>query len=440
MKKRKVNIWVIALISLVVLLVVLFAIFGKGNDTILVIADKPELRNITETVIADGTVQPEVEVKVSSLVTGEILDIRFKEGDSVKKGDLMVIINPELLESGKDRARAALNNAKANKASTEARLEQAKSRRLQLELNYNRNKKLAEQKVLSEAEFDAIRVEFEVAKAEVKAAEKAVEAAQFQIESVAASLKEAEQSLGLTRIYAPMTGVISKLNVEKGERVVGTAQMAGTELLRVADMSSIELKVNVSESDIIRVSVGDSAKIEVAAFDKKAFTGIIREISTSSNSGGLGASVGSDQITNFEVKISILKESYEDLLPKLGKGRVSPFFPGMSGMAEIKTETVFNTVSVPIEAITSRKNEMKDMQSNAAPKTVVYVIDGSVVKEKEIKTGIQDTRYIAITEGLDTTKQIAVGPPNTISRLLKDGTKIKISNKDEIFKRQINKK
>lgn len=434
-KNRK---WIYIGLAVLVVFILLISVFGKGESYTLVYTDKVELRSVTETVIADGFIHPEVEVKISSLVTGEITGIYIREGDSVRKGQLLLTINPELLESNLDRAEAGLDNARANKATAEARLEQARARELQARSNYERNKKLFEQKVIAQAEFDVIEVEYRTAQAEVKAAEKAVEAAVYTIRSFTAGFKEAQQSLSQTRIVSPMDGIVSKLNVEKGERVVGTAQMAGTELLRVADMSTVEIRVNVSESDIVRVAVGDTANIEVGAYENQQFKGLVREISNSSNNtGATGIASATEQVTNFEVRIRLLRESYDSLMHDLGRGKVSPFLPGMTGMAEIMTRTVDKGVTVPIEAVTTRK-AMGDSSTrgNDKPRTVVYTLQDGKAKEVEVKTGVQDSKYFTILQGLKEGETVITGPANTVARVLKDGSLVKVTEKDEIFKKQ----
>ncbi len=457
-KAKKNKIWIYTGIGLIAILII-FAIFkGSKEEITRVTAEEAALRTISETVSANGKVQPEVEVKISPDVAGEITDLFVREGDSVKAGQLLLRINPEIWSTNLERAFASLNNAKANAAGAKARLAQAKARLIESEPSYNRNKKLFADKVISLAEFQTSEATYLSAKAEVDAAHENVKAAEFTVKSAEAAVREAQENLRRTNIYAPMNGVVSKLNVEKGERVVGTSQMAGTELLRVADLSSMEMKVEVGENDIVRVKLGDTAEIEIDAYGKRKFIGIVKEIANSPlSTTGTSGSMSADQVTNFEVKIRILRESYADLSAKLSINQ-SPFRPGMSGTVEIKTRKVTNVITVPIEAVTTDKSESnnkKDQENNADDedvqvekkseksdansleeknKEIVYkFVDGKAIKT-EVKTGIQDNRYIQIISGLSEKDIIITGPYSAVTKTLKDGDLVKKVEKSELFK------
>ncbi|MFN5706397.1 MAG: efflux RND transporter periplasmic adaptor subunit, partial [bacterium] len=322
------------------LLLIIVLVIGKkagwfGASNMLEVAvEKTELRDIVETVSASGKIQPEMEVKISPDVSGEIIALYVKEGDKVTKGQLLVKIRPDVYESYLDRATAALNNSKANLANSEARY-------IQAEQAYQRNSKLHKDKVISDADFEQIKSNYMVAKADV-------EAARFNIKSAEASVKEAKDNLVKTTIFSPVDGTISKLNVELGERVVGTTQMTGTEMMRIANLSNMEVNVDVNENDINRLSVGDTASIEVDAFLDTKFKGIITEVANSASVVGTSA----DQVTNFTVKIRILSESYAHLMK--GKSMPSPFRPGLSATVDIQTNKKTRILTIPIQAVTVR--------------------------------------------------------------------------------------
>ncbi len=424
---------------------------GESLENVTV--EKAELRDIVETVIANGKVQPETEVKISSEISGEIIGLYVKEGDSVKKGQLLVRINPQIIEAALERAEAAVNNAKASKANAAARLKQAEANFKNISLNYNRNKKLFEQKVISDAEFDAAKAQYETSVQEIESARQSVAAAEFTINSASAGVKETRENLLRTTIYSPMEGIVTKLNVELGERVVGTAQMAGTEMMRVANLNAMMAKVDVSEADIVRISVGDTADIEVDAYPGRFFKGIVTEVSNSANSSG-GIAAASDQVTNFAVKIHLLNSSYEDLLKK----KKVPFRPGMSASVEIHTDRVSGIVAVPIQAVTIRsfnsKGEMSllkktedssdeetDSESSESSKSgdkltnheVVFVVENGISKAQKVTVGIQDDAWIAITSGIKAGQEVISGPYSSISKKLDNKTKVKVVSRKALY-------
>ncbi len=425
------------LIGVLVLLIV-FAIVGKKAgwfgkpEMIEVSVEKPLKRTITESITANGKIQPEVEVKISPEVSGEIIELNVKEGDHVDKGVVLCRIKPDTYLSYKERAVAAVNSSKA-------RLTQSQAQLAQSELAFNRSKQLYSQKAISESDFETAKTNFEVAQSSVKAS-------MFDIESSQAGLKETEENLRKTTIYAPMSGTISKLNIELGERVVGTAQFSGTEILRIADLGRMETRVDVNENDIVRVKMNDTAFIEVDAYLDRKFKGIVTQIANSASV--LGAS--SDQVTSFEVRILLLENSYKDLISSKNP---SPFRPGMSTTVDIRTQTKYNILTVPIQAVTTRSdslnnnasigftevnpdqaNQEKSTVKPSELKEVVFIAKGDSAKMVVIKTGIQDNTYIEITEGLTGDEDVVSAPFSAISRKLKDGKLIKKVAKDKLFK------
>lgn len=371
---------------------------------------------ITETVIASGKIQPEVEVKISAEVSGEIIQLPFQEGASVKKGDLLVKINPDLFLAAVNRSKAAMNTAKASLAS-------AKAQFIEAERNYNRNKKLHEQNVISDADFDAANRAYQVA-------ELGVESAQYQLQSAEATLQEAKDNLARTTIYAPMDGTISMLNSEVGERVVGTIQMTGTEILRVANLDLMEVLVEVNENDIIRVHKGDTALVEVDAYLDQEFKGVVTEIANSAKLQGTTI----DQVTNFEVKIRILKESYEKLIQQ---GQKNPFRPGMTASLEILTNSKADVIAIPIQAVTTRADtsnapvyERKKSSDEDEIFEVVFVKTEGKAELRVVKTGIQDDEYIEILEGVEVGEEVITGPYSAVSKILKPGSKVFIEEKE----------
>jgi len=430
--KKKIGIAVV--IVIIGLVVAKKAGWIGSNDATKISVETAAKRDIVETVSASGKVQPEKEIKISADVSGEIVELYVKEGDVVKKGTLLCKINPEIYLSSLDRAQAAVNGSVANLSSSKSRLAQAESQLQKAELTYNRNKKLYEDKVISSQDFESIKSAYEVAKAEVDAARMAIASSQFTIKSSEASLKESRENLNKTNIYAPVDGTVSKLSKEKGERVVGTNMMEGTEIMRLANLNEMEVSVDVSESDIVRVSRGDTAAIEIDAYLGRKFKGVVTEVANSASVSGVQST---DQVTNYTVKARILRESYQDLLE--GKSAdFSPFRPGMSTTIDIITNRVANVLSVPIAAVTTRdslKSQSKKSTdvSNAKVKECVFVVVDGKVKMKFVKTGIQDNMNIQILEGLTDADKVVTSPFRAISKSLKDGDVVKVVPKEELF-------
>lgn len=410
-----------------------------GEKATKVVVEKAEKHTIIEVVTANGKIEPEIEVKLSPDVSGEVVELYVKEGEEVEKGKLLAKINPDIYESALDRMEASLNTSKANLANAKARLAQTKAKFINDEANYLRNEKLFSQGVISQAEFDGIKANFEISKSDVEAAEQSVYAAQFTVHSAEAALKESKESLHKTSIYAPMSGTISKLSVEKGERVVGTSQFAGTEIMRIANLNEMEVNVSVNENDIIRVTKGDTAIIEVDAYQDRKFKGIVTEIANSANTTGLSA----DQITNFDVKIKILRSSYEDLISE-SENASFPFRPGMSATVDIQTQLEKDIIAVPIQAVTIREDSLKNSKDTVKnkkeikenPDEYIFVYDNGFAKMIKVKTGIQDNKFIQIIEGINDGTEVITAPYRVVSKKLKDGSPVIKTDRDNLYEKE----
>ncbi|HPI86568.1 MAG TPA: efflux RND transporter periplasmic adaptor subunit [Bacteroidales bacterium] len=437
-KKRNLFL-VIGGVILIIILVILAMNKGKDRTGTKVTAEKVEKRTIIEMVSANGKIQPEKDIKISPYISGEVIELYVKEGDQVKKGDLLAKIDPEIYRANYDRMMAMLNSQKAGESNAQARVAQVEAQFRNAELSFNRSKTLWEQKVISDADFDAAKSSYEVAKAEKDAAFQSLKSSQYGVESAEASLKEAKENLFKTTIISPSDGTVSKLSVEIGERVTGASQFsAGTEIMRIANLQSMEVNVEVNENDIVRVSLFDTCQIEVDAYLDKKFKGIVTEISTSANTSGVSA----DQITNFNVKIRILPESYTDMIDTASAIR-SPFRPGMSATVDIQTETVYNILAVPIQSVTTRSDTtgtVKEEDANidlAATKDEVkeyifLVKDGKALLQ-EVKTGIQDITYIEVKSGVEEGQEVITAPYRAISKRLKNGDPIKVVDKKDLY-------
>jgi HlyD family secretion protein len=443
--------WILIIGVVLVALVIIFKV-ASGNKPVEVYTEKASLRTIVELVSASGKIQPETELKISSDVSGEITELFVKEGDQVKKGTLLCRIRPDIYVSNLDRMSATVNGTKANLKTAQAQLDQAKAGLTNSEALYNRNKKLYDQNTISLQEFEAIKSQYDAAKANVAALEASVNAGLFNIQSSEASLKEANSNLEKTFIYAPVDGTVSKLSVEKGERVVGVSGMQGTEILRLANLNEMEASVEVNENDIIKVHKNDTALIEVDAYINKSFKGIVTEIANSSNSNGISI----DQVTNFIVKIRLIRDSYNFLI---NDKNLVPFRPGMSASVDIQTTRVVNVMSLPIQAVTTRNkdslnskksndeldeqevtvnNELEQKEKTAKEvkiKEYVFVLNKDKnLKQTQVTTGIQDNDYIQILGGINKGDEVVCGPYSAVSKYLKETTKIKIVKKSELYK------
>jgi HlyD family secretion protein len=448
-KKTK---WI--LIGSVLLLVALVVmskagVFGKEEGT-KVTAEKAQKRTIIELVNASGKVYPEVEVKVSPDISGEITELNVQEGDTVKKGQLLVRIFADIYSIQRDQAASGVAQSQAQVANSQAAVESLKAQMEQAQKSYDMQKKLFDEKVISQAEFNNVEATYKAAKANYNAGLQNIRSGQAGIQSAQSNLQRANKDLSRTAVVAPMDGVVSLLSVKRGERVVGSNMMAGTEMLRIADMSKIEVRVDVGENDIPKVKVGDSASVEVDAYTDRKFKGIVTQIASSNNGAASQSSLSntSTDVTQYKVYIRLLPESYMDLI---GKGKF-PFRPGMSANADIQTRTELNVISVPINAVTTRdKNEEKekmkkgnDANSDQSISTnindlevVVFVLDKeNKVHKKKVKTGIQDINYIEIKEGLTENEEVISGPYDVVSKELKEGKQVKKVDKKELFEKK----
>ena len=395
-------------------------VLGNSDAGIPVEIARVEQITIVETVSATGKIQPEVEVKISSEVSGEIIELPVKEGQVVKKGDLLVKINPDLYTSSLNRTVAGLSGTKAGLSQADAQFKEARA-------NYDRNKSLFDKGIISRSEWERAVSSFEVAKA-------ARQSAYYNVQSASATVNEAKDNLGRTTIYAPADGTISMLGVELGERVLGTQQMTGTEILRVANLNNMEVEVDVNENDIVKISVGDSANVEVDAYLKKEFKGIVTSISNSAST-----ALTADQVTNFKVKIRIVKESYQDLLE--GKpATYSPFRPGMTATVDIITMRKENVIGVPISSIVVKSDTTasggakdKDPAAPASDKKFecVFIKSNNKAKLRVVKTGIQDESNIEVLSGLKAGDTVITGPYTTVTKELKPDDIVTLEKKKD---------
>ena len=439
-----------------VAILIAVAIWKKsgGGPTLRIATEIATKRDLTEIVSASGKVQPELEVKISSDVSGEIVELLVKEGDTVKKGDLLLRIDPVIYQSAVQRMSSTLNGVKAQMANSAARMEQSRAQLISAEASFNRNKKLHESSSISDAEFEQAKANYESAVADMNAARESVKSADFNVSSTQASLKEANDNLAKTTIYAPVDATVSKLNKRKGERIIGMAQMEGTEIMRLANLNEMEVQVDVNENHILRVLVGDTALIEVDAHNNRKFKGVVTEVANSANTLG----VSSDQVTNFPVKIRIIRSSYVDLIDAKHPDRYV-FLPGMSATVEIQTNSVYNIISVPIQSVSTRldtaaKNgkddedakdrmgdednivvgDSKNKENKEVKKAImcVFVYRDGIAKLVGVKTGAEDNMYIEIVSGLKEGDEVIAAPYNSISTLLFNGAKVEKVTKEQL--------
>jgi len=453
--------WILIVLGiLIVILIVGKLIAGTGDEGIKVSTEKVAKRTIVETVNASGKVYPEVEVKISPDISGEITELTVEEGDSVRKGQVLARIYADIYATQRDQASAAVSQQQAVTANSQAQLEALKATLDQAQRTYDRQKQLLNDNVISKSEFEQAESSFLSAKANYTATVQAIRGNQASIQSARANLIRANKDLSRTTLTAPMDGVISSLSVKKGERVAGNSFNVGTEMMRVADMTVMEVRVDVGENDIVKVNIGDSADIEVDAYNNRKFKGAVTEIasSTTSASAALGSSSSND-VTNYEVRIRLNPESYKDLID-LKNPKKFIFRPGMNASADIKTKRHDDVIAVPINAVSARvkgsdksvddkKKEQKkskpdqDDQDNANKSVandeleeVVFVLQkDEKVKKATVKTGIQDINNIEILSGLNVGDEVVTGPYNAISKTLKDGNKVKVVPKDKLFEK-----
>lgn len=454
-------IWI--LIAVVVLIAALFGmkqagIIG-GEEGIKVTTEKVAKRTIIETVNASGKVYPEVEVKVSSDISGEIVELMVEEGDSVRKGQVLAKIFADIYLTQRDQVAASVRQQQALVDNSQAQLGALQSALSQAEAQFRRQEQLMKEKVISLSEFEQAENAYNTAKANYNAGLQTIRANQASVASTRANLESANKNLGRTTIQAPMNGVVSLLAVKKGERVVGTAQMTGTEMMRIADMEKIEVRVEVGENDIPKVHLGDSALVEIDAYNDRKFKGIVTQIASSSKAlSSATATAVTNDVTNYEVRIRLLKESYQDLIDP-SRPKNFPFRPGMSASADIQTKRKIDVLAVPINAVTTREkdsdkavnetrtstaesgeNNNKDQQENRRSISteldeVVFVLqaDKTTVKRTKVRTDIQDITYIEVLSGLKEGDEVVTGPYSLVSKTLKNDDKVKVVKKEELF-------
>jgi HlyD family secretion protein len=440
-------IWVLVGIAAVIILLVGLkkaGVIGKetGEE---VTSEKVQLRTITESVNASGKIYPEIEVKVSPDISGEIVNLFVEEGDKVTKGQVLAKIYADIYSTQRDQANASVNQFQAQYENIKASLSGLKTSYDNAKTTYDRYKKLLDDKIVSRSEFEQTEQAYRSAESSYLGALQTIKSGAAQIQGVRAQLSRAEKDLARTTITAPMDGIISSMSVKKGERVVGTAQMAGTEMMRVADMKSIEVRVDVGENDITKVKIGDTALVEVDAYNNRKFKGVVYKIANPVTAAT--AVTASTEVANYKVHIRLEPSSYEDLIKENSK---FPFRPGMTASADIQTKSKANVISIPLNAVTTRDKEGNGKDTKVSTKTddkaapaatskeddlneVVFVLQkDNKVKMVKVKTAIQDLNYIEVS-GLKVGEEVITGPYSTVSKLLKDGTLVKVVAKDKLF-------
>lgn len=434
-----------SIVALIVLLVVLkkTGVIGK-DEGVQVTAEKVQLRTITESVNASGKVYPEIEVKVSPDISGEIVNLFVEEGDSVTKGQVLAKIYADIYSTQRDQVNASVNQVKAQYENVKASINGLKTVYENAKATNERYKKLLADKIVSRSEYEQTEQTYRSAESNYLAAKESIKSSEAQIAGAKAQLARAEKDLSRTTLVAPMDGIISSLSVKKGERVVGTAQMAGTEMMRVADMKSIEVRVDVGENDITKVKIGDTALVEVDAYNNRKFKGIVYKIANPVSAAS-SALASTTEVANYKVHIRLLPSSYEDLIQQNKK---FPFRPSMTASADIQTKSKVNVITVPLNAVTTRDKEgqgkdtdvttkvddkPKDKTNNDDLSEVVFVLQkDNKVKAVKVKTDIQDLNYIEVS-GVKVGDMVITGPYSTVSKSLKDGMQVKVVEKDKLF-------
>jgi HlyD family secretion protein len=447
-------IWPVAIIVALLLIGLLLKALGviDKDEGVRVAVDKVTPRNITEIVSASGKIYPEIEVKVSSDVSGEITDLYVQEGDTVKKGQVLARIYADIYSSSRQQAAAIVSQQQASVGNAKASIASYKAQMDQTEAAFDRQKKLLNEKVISRSEYETAESQFLSAQANYNAALQTIRSGQAGVISAQASLSEADKNLSRTIIVAPMDGLVSLLSVKKGERVVGVAQMAGTELMRVADMSVIEVQVDVGENDIPKVRLGDSAMVEVDAYNNRKFRAVVTQIANGNANASqtTTTTTANTDVTNYKVHVRLMPDSYKDLIVS---GKSFPFRPGMSASADIQTRRRDHVLAVPILSVTTspwdndsakaRAAEQKELAASRGEEVtpsqaedqmeVVFVVHADTVRKERVTTGIQDNDYIEVLSGLTQDDTVVSAPFNAISKALKNGTKIKVTPKDKLF-------
>lgn len=443
--------WILAGVGILVLALVLAKVFGKSETGDLkVTAEKAEVRTIVETVSATGKVYPEVEVPISPDISGEVTELNVEEGDSVRKGQVLARIFADIYSSQRDEAAARVAQAQATVANSQASLNALRVQLEQDRINYERNKKLFDDQVISRSELEVFETRYRTSQANYNAALQNIRSLQAGAQGSQSSLQQANKNLGRTTIVSPMNGVVTLLKVKKGQKVVGTGQMAGTEMMTVSDLSTMEVRVEVGENDIVKVKVGDSADVTVEAYNNRKFKGVVTQIasSTTRSSSATGAASGSD-VTNYEVHIRLDPSSYADLI----KPGAMPFRPGMNASADIRTAQKAGVVTVPSGAVAARakgsevnmEETRKERQKQSdgdddvvslddQMEVIVFVLKpDNTVEKRVVTTGIQNISYIEITSGLKAGEQIVTGPFTAVSKTLRSGRKVTVVPREQLF-------
>ncbi|MEO7983721.1 MAG: efflux RND transporter periplasmic adaptor subunit [Bacteroidota bacterium] len=441
--------WILIIAAILVAAYLLFKMVkGSGKKIEKVATEKVSKRTITETVNASGKIYPEVEVKISPDISGEVTELNVEEGDSVKKGQVLARIYADIYALQRDEAASRVNQSSATVGNSEAALESLKASLELAQQTYDRYKKLFDDKVISKAELEQYETTLRSARSNYNAAQQNIKSLKAGVQSTQVGLNKANKDLTRTILTAPMDGVISSLKIKKGERVAGNSFSLGTEMMTVADMALLEVRVDVGENDIVKINIGDSADVEVDAYNNRKFKGVITKIASSTKT-SITSSVSND-VTNYEVRIRLDKSSYQDL-----SGVTFPFRPGMSASAEIRTRKVENVLSVPIAAVNARvkgsdksmddkRKEEKAIKDEDAAATstddeleeVVFLLqkDGTV-KKAVVRSGIQDINYIEVMSGIKEADEVVIGPYTAVSKNLKDGMKVKVVPKDKLFEK-----
>jgi HlyD family secretion protein len=449
--------WILIVSGIVIGIFVIIKLFSGDDKGTKVSGEKAVKRTIIETVTASGNIYPEVEVKISPDISGEITELNVQEGDSVTKGRVLARIFADIYSLQRDEAASRVNQSQATVANSNAALESLQASLDQAKQSFERNKALYDQKVISRSEFEMYETSYRSAQANYNAARENIRSLQAGVQSSQTGLTKANKDLSRTTLIAPMDGVVSSLKVKKGERVAGNSFNIGTEMMTVADMSVLEVRVDVGENDIVKVNIGDSADIEVDAYNNRKFKGVVTQIASSTKTSA-GSVVTSNDVTSYEVRIRLYMDSYKDLIDPL-KPKKFPFRPGMNASADIKTQRHDNALAIPIMAVNARvkgsdksmadrKKEEKEkkpedenmgndptLASDELEEIVFVLQQNGTVKKLVVKTGIQDINYIEILEGLKEGEEVVTGPYNAISEKLKDGMKVKVVPKEELFKK-----
>jgi len=452
--------WILIIVGVLLVLFIASKLFGSKDDGLeKVTAETVGKRTIIETVTASGQIYPEVEVKISPDISGEVVELNVQEGDSVRKGAVLAKIFADIYALSRDEAASQVSQSQATVANSEAALEALNASLKQSKQAYDRNKSLYDQKVISQSEYEQVEATWRAAQANYNAAQQNIRSLKAGVQTAQAGLTRANKDLGRTTLVAPMSGVISSLQVKKGERVAGNSFNVGTEMMTVADMSVLEARVDVGENDIVKVNIGDSAEIEIDAYNNRKFKGVVTQIASSVKSATAGSAASANDVTNYQVRIRLDHDSYKDLIDP-SKPKKFPFRPGMNASADIKTKRHENVLSVPITAVNARvkgsdqsvedkkkeASEAKGGEESSATvspsisselEEVVFLIqaDGTV-KKAVVKSGIQDMSYIEILSGLKGGEQVVTGPYTAISKTMKDGMKVKVVAKDQLFEKK----